>query len=66
MLSMYGSEARIVQAHMSPEQQRLQVRYSELFDFCNLTKELLAIFVRWFLNEPLAEPSLPCELNSSE
>lgn len=66
MLSIYGSKARIVQAHMSPERQRLQVRYSEFFDFRNLTKEWLDIFVRWFLNEPLAVPSLPCELNSSE
>lgn len=45
---------------MSPEKQRLQVRYSELFDFRNLTKESLDIFVRWFLNEPLAEPSSSC------
>jgi hypothetical protein len=38
MLSTHGSKARIVQAHMCPEQKRLQVRYSELFDFRNLTK----------------------------
>jgi hypothetical protein len=66
MLSIYGSKARIVQAHMSPEQLRLQVRYSEFFDFRNLTKEWLDIFVRWFLNEPLSVPSLPCELDSSK
>jgi hypothetical protein len=46
MLSIFGSKARIVQGHMSPEQQRLQVRYSEFFDFRNLTKEWLDIFVR--------------------
>jgi hypothetical protein len=66
MLSIYGSKARIVQAHMSLEQLRLQVRYNEFFDFRNLTKEWQDIFVRWFLNEPLAVPSLPCELTSPE
>ena len=66
MLSIYGSKARIVQAHMSPEQLRLQVRYSEFFDFRNLTKEWLDIFVRWFLNEPQAGPLLSLELDSSE
>lgn len=60
MLSLFGSKGRIVEAHMSPEQQRLQVRHSELFDFRNVTKEWLDIFVRWFLNEPLAEPSSSC------
>ena len=64
MLSIYGSKARIIQAHMSPEQQRLQVRYSEFFDFHDLRKEWLDIFVRWFLNEPLG--MLPCELSSFE
>ena len=55
MLSGYGSKARIIQAHMCPEHLRLQVRYSEFFDFRNLTKEEVDIFVRWFLCEPLAE-----------
>jgi hypothetical protein len=66
MLSIYGSKARLVQAHMSPEQLRLQVRYSEFVDFRNLTKEWLDIFVRWFLNEPQAEPSLSLKSDSSE
>ena len=55
MLSGYGSKARIIQAHMCPEHLRLQVRYSEFFDFRNLAKEGMDIFVRWFLCEPLAE-----------
>lgn len=57
MLSLYGSKAHLVQAHMAPEQQRLQVSYRELFDFRNLTKDWLDIFVGWFLNEPLAASS---------
>jgi hypothetical protein len=63
MLSIYGSKTRIVQAHMSPKQQRLQVRYSKFFDFPNHTKEWLDICVRWFLNEPLAVLSPPYKLN---
>jgi hypothetical protein len=57
MLSLFGSKGRIIQAHLSPETRRLQVQYSELFHFRNLTQEWLVIFVRWFLNEPLAELS---------
>ena len=66
MLSFYGSKARIFQAHMSPELLRLQVRYSEFFDFRNLTKEWLDTFVRWFLNAPLTVPSLSYGLDSSK
>ncbi len=66
MLSIYGTKIRIVQAHMSPEQQRLQVRYSEFFDFRNQTKEWLDVFVRWLLSEPLAQPPLFVELNPSK
>lgn len=63
---MYGSKVRIVQAHMSPEQLRLQVRYSEFFDFRNLTKDWMDIFVRWFLSEPLTASSPPHDSNSPE
>lgn len=42
------------------------MRYSEFFDFRNLTKEWLDIFVRWLLSEPLAQPPLLVELNPSE
>lgn len=52
---------------MCPDKQRLQVRHSELFEFRNLTKEWLDIFVRWFLNEPLAKPSSsPFEMGVTE
>ena len=66
MLSIYGSKARILQAHMSPENQRLQVRYSQFCNFRNLSQEWLDIIVRWFLNDPLAEPSSQSEWNHSE
>jgi hypothetical protein len=59
MLSPFGSKGRIIQAHMSPENQRLQVQYSHVFDFRNLMQHWLDIFVRWFLNEPLTEHSSP-------
>ena len=66
MLSIFGSKARIVQAHMSTERQRLQVRFSEFFDFHNLTKQWLDVFVRWMLNEPLLAPSLSSEVSPCE
>jgi hypothetical protein len=66
MLSLFGSKGRIVQAHMSPESQRLQIRYSEFFDFRKLTQDWLDIFVRWFLNEPLATPMPQSKMAISE
>lgn len=66
MLSIYGSNVRIFQAHMSPGLLRLQVRYSEFLDFRNLTKEWLDTFVHWFLNKPLTVPSLLFGMDSSE
>jgi hypothetical protein len=66
MLSLYGSKGRIIQAHMCPESNRLQVRYSEFFDFRNHTKYWLDLSVRWFLNEPLAEPLPQSEVTHSE
>ncbi|ERF70368.1 hypothetical protein EPUS_05187 [Endocarpon pusillum Z07020] len=65
MLSLYGSRGCIVQAHMPPESGRLQVRYSEFFDFRELTQDWLDIFVRWFLSEPLAEPLSRSEVTHS-
>jgi hypothetical protein len=56
MLSEFGSRCRLMQAHMCPVTQRLQLRYSEFYDFRNLTQYWLDIFVRWFLNDPLPVP----------
>jgi hypothetical protein len=66
MLSPFGSKDLIIQADMSPENPRLQVQYSHVFDFLNLIQRLLDIFVRWFLNEPLTEHSSPENKNQSE
>jgi hypothetical protein len=66
MLSPFGSKDRIIQAHMYPENTRLQAQYSHVFDFRNLTQQWLDIFVRWFLNEPLTEHSSPETENQSE
>jgi hypothetical protein len=66
MFSLYGSKDRLVQAHMSPGSERLQVRYSEFFDFRELTQDWLDLFVRWVLNEPLVEPMLQSELIHEE
>lgn len=51
---------------MCSEELRLQVRYSEFYDFRKLTKEWLDVFVRWFLSEALTEPPLIVELDPSK
>jgi hypothetical protein len=57
MLSIFGSKTRILQAHMCPDSLRLQMSYSEFYDWRDLTQEWLDVFVRWFLSEPLAVPT---------
>ncbi len=64
MFSIHGPKARLMQAHMSPDEDRLKLRHSELFDFCHLTQEWLDVFVRWMLNDPLMEPDLPVDVDS--
>jgi len=66
MFSLYGSKCRLVQAHMSPESERLQVRYGDFFDFRELTQDWLDLFVRWVLSEPLAEPMLQSQVIHGE
>ncbi len=53
MISVIGREARLVQAHIAPEEQRIKVRYSQLFDFdfCR-QQETLDLFARWLLSDP--------------
>ena len=66
MLSLFGTKGRIVQAHMCPESERLQVRYSEFFEFRNHTEHWLDLSVRWFLNEPLTVPLPQSDATNSE
>lgn len=56
LLSVFDTNVRIVQAHMSPNSKRLQLRYSDFFDFRNLNQHYLDVFVRWLLNEPIPVP----------
>ena len=44
---MFGWYARIIQAHVCLHEQRLKVRYSQLYNFR---------FLRWILSNPLLEP----------
>jgi hypothetical protein len=53
MLSVLGRYARIIQAHMCPEEQRLKVRYSQRFDFCHNTSIKKDLFLRWLLSDPV-------------
>ncbi len=57
MLSLYGSKGRLIEAYMCPTTVRLKVRYSNFFEFRRLNQAWVDTFVRWFLSEPLAEPS---------
>lgn len=55
MVSVIGIEARLIQAHITSEGERIQVRYSQLFNFERCPKqETLELFVRWLLSEPLS------------
>lgn len=55
MLSIIGREARIIQAHICPREQRLKVRYSQLFDFSHYTSTQRDLFIRWLMSDPIAE-----------
>jgi hypothetical protein len=55
MVSVLGRSARIIQAHMCPETQRLKVRYSQRFDFCHNASVKRDLFLRWLLSDPVTE-----------
>ena len=55
MLSVIGRDARIIQAHICPNEQRLKVRYSQLFDFSHYTPTQRDLFIRWLMSDPIAE-----------
>jgi hypothetical protein len=49
------AEARLIQAHIAPVEQRIKLRYSQLFDFDYCPREeTLDLFTRWLLSEPLS------------
>jgi len=48
-------EARVIQAHISPEEQRMEIRYTQSFDFDYCPQEeMLDLFARWLLGDPLS------------
>ncbi len=55
MLSVIGRHARIIQAHMCPNDQRLKVRYGQLSDFSYHTPAQSDLFLRWILSDPITE-----------
>lgn len=61
LVSVLGRYARVIQAHVSLEEQRLKVRYSQLYDFDNCTQRQMDLFIRWILSSPLVEPKLQSE-----
>ena len=55
MLSVIGQDARIIQAHICPTEQRLKVRYSQLFDFGDYTPAQRDLFIRWLMSDPITK-----------
>ncbi|KAF7512834.1 hypothetical protein GJ744_011937 [Endocarpon pusillum] len=55
MLSIIGRETRLIQAHIVPEEQRVKVSYSQLFDFDHCPQqETLDLIWKWLLSEPVS------------
>ncbi|KAF7514236.1 hypothetical protein GJ744_000006 [Endocarpon pusillum] len=54
MISIIHREARVIQAHLCPEERRLKVRYSQLFDFESCPQQkTLDLLMRWLLSDPV-------------
>lgn len=61
LASIVGRHVRIIQAHISLEEQRLKVRYSQFYDFEHCSQPRMDLFLRWILSSPLLEPKLQPE-----
>ena len=66
LVSIIGRFARVIQAHVSLEEQRLKVRYSQLYDFENCSQRQMDLFLRWTLSSPLLEPKPQAEDNKAK
>lgn len=53
MLSVIGRNARIIHAYICPDEQRLKVHYSQLFDFSHYTSAQADLFIRWLMSDPI-------------
>ena len=62
MLSVIGRDARIIQAHICPNEQRLKVRYSQPFDFSHYTPTQRDLFIRWLMSDPITETKPPADV----
>jgi hypothetical protein len=60
-VSILGRYAQIIQAHVSLEEQRLQIRYSQLYDFDNCSQLQMDLFLRWILSDSILEPKFKPE-----
>ena len=65
-VSIIGRFARVIQAHVCLEEQRLKVRYSQLFDFRDCSQHQMDLFLRWILSSPLVEPKLLVENDETQ
>ena len=55
IVSIIGRDARIIQAHMCSQDQRLKVRCSQLFDFTYYSPGQRDLFLRWLLSDPIID-----------
>ncbi len=55
MVSIIGRTARVVEAYLSPEDDRIKIRYSQLVDFDDCPwAETLDLLAKWLLSDPLS------------
>ena len=55
IVSIIERDARIIQAQMCSQDQRLKVRYSQLFDFTYNAPTQRDLGLRWLLSDPIGE-----------
>ncbi|TAQ89487.1 hypothetical protein B7494_g2163 [Chlorociboria aeruginascens] len=56
MVSMIGTQGRIIQAHYDGD--NLYIQYSELYEFKNFDKDNIDLFLRWMMTEPIGDTAI--------
>jgi hypothetical protein len=66
VVSIIGRDARIIQADMCPQENRLKVRYSQLFDFSDCQQAQVDLFMGLFLSDPISRLDMFSEESESD
>jgi hypothetical protein len=56
MVSMIGTQGRILQAHYDGD--KLYIQYSKLYEFKYFDKDNIDLFLRWMMNEPIGDTAI--------